>query len=198
MALTGGIGSGKSAAGSGFEELGIPVIDSDAIAHQITAPNGQAIPEIVKTFGADYLTPEGALDRAKMRSLVFDDPRSLKLLESITHPLIKLISEQTALRSLETNPPYIIFMIPLLFESQGWQGRFQKIVVVDCTIDHQIERVILRNNIHQDVIEKIIATQAPRAVRLQYADYVLNNNGSFDELKQQVINTHEQILRDLN
>ena len=198
VALTGGIGSGKSAAGSGFEELGIPVIDSDAIAHQITAPNGQAIPEIVKTFGADYLTPEGALDRAKMRSLVFDDPRSLKLLESITHPLIKLISEQTALRSLETNPPYIIFMIPLLFESQGWQGRFQKIVVVDCTIDHQIERVILRNNIHQDVIEKIIATQAPRAVRLQYADYVLNNNGSFDELKQQVINTHEQILRDLN
>ena len=133
-----------------------------------------------------------------MRSLVFDDPRSLKLLESITHPLIKLISEQTALRSLETNPPYIIFMIPLLFESQGWQGRFQKIVVVDCTIDHQIERVILRNNIHQDVIEKIIATQAPRAVRLQYADYVLNNNGSFDELKQQVINTHEQILRNLN
>ena len=198
VALTGGIGSGKSAAGSGFEELGIPVIDSDAIAHQITAPNGQAIPEIVKTFGADYLTPEGALDRAKMRSLVFDDPRSLKLLESITHPLIKLISEQTALRSLETNPPYIIFMIPLLFESQGWQGRFQKIVVVDCTIDHQIERVILRNNIHQDVIEKIIATQAPRAVRLQYADYVLNNNGSFDELKQQVINTHEQILRNLN
>jgi dephospho-CoA kinase len=198
VALTGGIGSGKSAAGSGFEKLGIPVIDSDAIAHQITAPNGRAIPEIVKTFGSNYLTPEGALDRAKMRSLVFDDPKSLRQLESITHPLIKLISEETALRSLESNPPYIIFMIPLLFESQGWQGRFQKIVVVDCTIDHQIQRVILRNNIQQDVIEKIIATQAPRALRLQYADYVLNNNGTLNELNEQVINVHEQILMNIN
>jgi dephospho-CoA kinase len=89
-------------------------------------------------------------------------------------------------------------MIPLLFESQGWQGRFQKIVVVDCTIDHQIQRVILRNNIQQDVIEKIIATQAPRALRLQYADYVLNNNGTLNELNEQVINVHEQILMNIN
>ena len=198
VALTGGIGSGKSAAGSGFEKLGVPVIDSDAIAHEITAPNGQAIPEIVKNFGSEYLTLEGALDRAKMRSLVFDNPQALKQLEGITHPLIKLLSEEKALHSLDKNPPYIIFMIPLLFESQGWQGRFQKIVVVDCSIDHQIQRVIARNNLQQEVIEKIIATQAPRAVRLQYADYVLNNNSSFEQLHLQVLNTHQKILSDLN
>jgi dephospho-CoA kinase len=198
VALTGGIGSGKSAAGSGFEKLGIPVIDSDAIAHQITAPNGQAIPNIQKTFGSEYLTQEGALDRAKMRSLVFNDPEALKKLEAITHPLIKSLSEEYAIRSLENNPPYIIFMIPLLFESQGWQNRFQKIVVVDCTIDNQIQRVILRNNIQQEVIEKIIATQAPRAVRLQYADHVLNNNGTLEELNEQVKSTHQMIIEKIN
>jgi dephospho-CoA kinase len=196
VALTGGIGSGKSAAGSGFEKLGIPVIDSDAIAHQITAPNGLAIPAITQTFGADYLTAEGALDRAKMRYLVFSDPHALKLLEAITHPLIKSISEEKASQALKTNPAYIIFMIPLLFESQGWQGRFQKIVVVDCSIDHQIQRVILRNNLQQEDIEKIIATQAPRAVRLQYADYVLNNNGTLDELQEQVNAIHTKIVRE--
>ena len=89
-------------------------------------------------------------------------------------------------------------MIPLLFESQGWQNRFQKIVVVDCTIDNQIQRVILRNNIQQEVIEKIIATQAPRAVRLQYADHVLNNNGTLEELNDQVISTHQKIIEKIN
>ena len=198
LALTGGIGSGKSAAGSGFEKLGIPVIDSDAIAHQITAPNGAAMPHILKTFGSEYLTQEGALDRAKMRSFVFNDAEALKKLEAITHPLIKSLSEEYAISCLDNNPPYIIFMIPLLFESQSWQNRFQKIVVVDCTIEHQIQRVILRNNIQQEVIEKIIASQAPRSVRLQYADHVLNNNGTLEELNEQVISIHKKILENIN
>jgi len=197
LVLTGGIGSGKSAAGLAFEKLGIPIIDSDAIAHAITAPGGLAIPLLVSTFGQDFITPEGALDRPKMRSLVFNDPASLKQLEAITHPLIRKLSEEAALDALATKPPYLIFMIPLLFESTGWQGRFNKIIVVDCTIDHQIQRVILRNKLQQEEIEKIIATQAPRVMRLQYADYVLENNKSLNDLHEQVLHTHQKILQDL-
>jgi dephospho-CoA kinase len=197
LVLTGGIGSGKSAAGLAFEKLGIPIIDSDAIAHAITAPGGAAIPQITSVFGQDFITPEGALDRPKMRSLVFNDPASLRQLEAITHPLIRELSEEAALDTLATKPPYLIFMIPLLFESTGWQGRFNKIIVVDCTIDHQIQRVILRNQLQQEEIEKIIATQAPRAMRLQYADYVLENNKSLNDLHEQVLHTHQKILQDL-
>jgi len=197
LALTGGIGSGKSAAGLAFEKFGIPVIDSDAIAHQITAPDGAAIPEIKSIFGSEFLTPEGALDRAKMRTLVFNEPQALKKLEAITHPLIRELSERAALQALENNPPYIIFMIPLLFESTGWQGRFNKIVVVDCSVDLQIKRVALRNQLQQELIEKIIATQTPRAMRLQYADYVIENNGTLSELEEKVSNTHLQILKNI-
>ena len=197
LALTGGIGSGKSAAGIAFEKFEIPVIDSDAIAHQITAPHGAAIDKIKSTFGPEYLTQEGALDRAKMRTLVFNNPQALKKLEGITHPLIRELSESAALQALENNPPYIIFMIPLLFESTGWQGRFNKIVVVDCSIDLQIKRVALRNQLQHEMIEKIIATQTPRAMRLQYADYVIENNGTLNELEEQVSNTHLQILKNI-
>jgi dephospho-CoA kinase len=198
LALTGGIGSGKSAAADAFEKLGIPVIDSDAIAHQITAPAGLAIEAIKNTFGADFINAEGALDRAKMRALVFNQPAALKQLEAITHPLIRELSEAVALEALDQDPPFLIFMIPLLFESVGWQDRFHKIIVVDCSIDLQIQRVILRNQLQQELIEKIIANQAPRALRLQYADYVLENNGSLDELTQQVRAVHESILNNLH
>jgi dephospho-CoA kinase len=198
LALTGGIGSGKSAAAGAFEKLGIPVIDSDAIAHQITAPAGIAIDAIKNTFGADFINAQGALDRAKMRTLVFNQPAALKQLEAITHPMIKELSEAAALKALDQNPPFLIFMIPLLFESVGWQDRFHKIIVVDCSIDLQIQRVILRNQLQQELIEKIIANQAPRALRLQYADYVLENNSSLDELTQQVQVVYEKILKDLH
>jgi dephospho-CoA kinase len=198
LALTGGIGSGKSAAAGAFEKLGIPVIDSDAIAHQITAPAGIAIDAIKNTFGADFINAQGALDRAKMRALVFNQPAALKQLEAITHPMIKELSEAAALKALDQNPPFLIFMIPLLFESVGWQDRFHKIIVVDCSIDLQIQRVILRNQLQQELIEKIIANQAPRALRLQYADYVLENNSSLDELTQQVQVVYKKILKDLH
>jgi len=197
LALTGGIGSGKSAAAIAFEKFGIPVIDSDAIAHQITAPHGAAIDAIKSTFGSEYLTQEGALDRAKMRALVFNDPQALKKLEAITHPLIRELSEQAALQALEKNPPYLIFMIPLLFESTGWQDRFNKIIVIDCSVDLQIKRVALRNQLQHEMIEKIIATQTPRAMRLQYADYVIENNGTLSELEEQVSYTHLQILKNI-
>jgi dephospho-CoA kinase len=197
LALTGGIGSGKSAAAKAFEDLGIPIIDSDAIAHQITGSNGAAIDSIRAAFGTDLITPDGAMDRAKMRNTVFNNPEALKTLESITHPLIHEIGEGLAQEAVLKNPPYILFMIPLLFESTGWENRFEKIIVVDCSIDLQIDRVIKRNHLQKELIEKIIATQAPRLMRVQYADFVIRNEGSLEELTLEVLRTHQKIMEAL-
>jgi dephospho-CoA kinase len=197
LALTGGIGSGKSAAGDSFENLGIPVIDSDAIAHEITSPGGAAIDAIRQVFGAEFINSEGAMDRSKMRERVFNHPEALQDLEAITHPLIRIISEDRARESLNNCPPYILFMIPLLFESNAWQNRFKKIVVVDCSVQTQIERVMQRNHLAQELIEKIIATQVPRAFRLQNADYVIHNEGSLKDLENEVTLTHLKIIQAL-
>ena len=194
IALTGGIGSGKSAAAMEFENLGIPIIDSDALAHAVTSPGGAGIAPIKIEFGDEFITSSGALDRPKMREHVFNYPAALAKLEAITHPLIRQASDLEARKALEKNPPYLIFMIPLLFESSGWQERFAKIVVVDCSVDTQIARVIKRNHLQQELIEKIIATQAPRAMRLQYADYVLQNEGPMEDLHSQVQEVHQHIL----
>jgi dephospho-CoA kinase len=194
IALTGGIGSGKSAAAKEFESLGVPIIDSDAIAHLITSPGGAGIAAIQVEFGDAFITQDGALDRPKMREHVFNDPSALGKLEAITHPLIRQASDLAANKALEKHPAYIIFMIPLLFESSGWQTRFAKTVVVDCSVDTQITRVVKRNHLQKELIEKIIATQAPRAMRLQYADYVLKNDGALEDLQAQVQEVHLQIL----
>lgn len=198
VALTGGIGSGKSAAAKEFEKLGVPIIDSDAIAHLITAPNGAAIPQITQLFGKEYLNEDGSLNRAKMRALVFNNPESLKILESITHPLIRLAAENAAIEASETKPPYLIFMIPLLFESNHWQGKYQKIVVVDCPKEEQIRRVQERNGLDITEIQKIIQAQAPREVRLKYADFVIDNSSSWEHLKDQVSKTHLLILKSIS
>lgn len=194
IALTGGIGSGKSAAASEFEKLGAAVIDSDALAHQITAPNGDAIPHIVEVFGKDYLDEHGALNRAKMRELVFGNKEALKKLESITHPLIKKAGEKAANEAKEKNPSYLIFMIPLLFESNRWQGRFNKIIAVDCSVEQQIERVKARNNLSQETIQKIINAQVSREIRNSNADLIIRNNSSWDNLIEQVHRSHQLLM----
>ena len=194
IALTGGIGSGKSAAASEFEKLGAAIIDSDALAHQITAPNGTAIPQIIEIFGADYLDETGALNRSKMRDLVFDNKEALKKLESITHPLIRKAGEDAANLARAQNPHYLIFMIPLLFESNRWRGRFNKIIAVDCTVEQQIERVIARNNLTQEAVLKIINAQVSRDVRNSNADFVIQNTSSWDNLIEQVHQSHTQLM----
>lgn len=198
IALTGGIGSGKSAAATEFEKLGAAVIDSDALAHQITAPNGAAIPQIIEVFGSDYLDEHGALNRNKMRELVFDDKVALKKLESITHPLIKQAGEKAANSARANNPSYLIFMIPLLFESNRWQGRFNKIIAVDCTIEQQVERVKARNNLSEEAVMKIINAQVTRDVRNSNADYIIQNTSSWENLVEQVNQSHQQLMRQIN
>jgi dephospho-CoA kinase len=198
IALTGGIGSGKSAAAQQFEKYGIPVIDSDAIAHNITAPHGEGIPEILQTFGSEYINDDGSLNRSKMRALVFNNPEALRKLERITHPLIRASGEKAALEAAQNNPPYILFMIPLLFESNSWQGKYQKIVVVDCSVEEQIRRVELRNGLDRSEIEKIIKAQVPRDTRLSNADYIIDNSGSMEHLIEQVELTHRLIIKFLS
>lgn len=194
VALTGGIGSGKSAAAHEFEKLGVQVIDSDALAHQITAPNGSAIPLIIESFGHEYIDASGALNRAKMRDLVFNDATALKKLEAITHPLIRESSDKAALAASSKNPPYLIFMIPLLFESNRWEGRYKKIISVDCPIEQQIERVMARNHLEKSEIQKIIAAQVSREKRNSNADFIIDNSGSWDELRFQVVKIHQKII----
>lgn len=194
VALTGGIGSGKSAAAREFERLGIPVIDSDAIAHQITGPNGIAIPKIKEVFGIEFINHDGSLNRAKMRALVFDHPPEKIKLEKITHPLIRQEGERAALIALDSNPAYLIFMIPLLFESDQWRNKYDQIVVVDCPESLQIDRVIQRNGLAKNEIEKIIASQTPRTERLAHANLVIDNSASMNELAKQVHITHKKIL----
>ncbi|HEY5291272.1 MAG TPA: dephospho-CoA kinase, partial [Burkholderiales bacterium] len=166
VGLTGGIGSGKSAAAQVFEELGATVIDTDAIAHALTAPGGAAIAPIRAAFGADYLTPEGALARTRMRELVFADAAKKRLLESILHPMIRARTSELAQAARSA---YVILMVPLLIESGDYRRRCQRILVVDCPEELQVARVMARSGLDAEQVRAIMAAQVGRAARLAAA-----------------------------
>lgn len=202
VGLTGGIGSGKSEVANFLGKLGVAIIDTDAISHQITASSGLAIPAIRQQFGEQMIAPDGSLDRHKMRTLIFDNPSSKLALENITHPLIRKITEDQASAALQQNPPYIVFVVPLLLESGNWLGQTPKkidyVVVVDSTEDEQLSRVQSRSNMDQLSIEKIIATQAKREDRLAAADYIIKNDGSLPELEKKTAQLHESLVHRKN
>lgn len=195
IGLTGGIGSGKSAVSNALATLGAGIVDTDLIAHQITAPNGAAIPLIQKQFGADYIDSNGALDRTKMRALVFTKPEARKSLEAITHPLIRIETVQQAKKLLQQNVPYIVFVVPLLVESGNWRQVLDYLVVVDCPEEIQIKRVMHRSNLSRDDVEKILNVQASRKARLECADFVVENQGSLQHLEAEVLDLHQKILQ---
>ncbi len=172
IGLTGGIGSGKTVVAERFASHGIAVIDTDAIAHRITAANGVAMPLIEAQFGRSFLTPDGALDRARMRALVFGDGIAKKKLEAITHPLIRTESEG---KIQAATGPYLILVVPLLIESGNWGRRVDRVLVVDCPETTQIERVMRRNGFAREQVEAIMAQQATRIQRLAAADDVIEN-----------------------
>lgn len=172
IGLTGGIGSGKTVVADRFAGHGIAVIDTDALAHSITAANGIAMPLIAAQFGPSFLTAEGALDRAKMRALVFSDAVAKKKLEAITHPLIRAESERAIQAA---TGPYLILVVPLLIESGSWTQRVDRVLVVDCPENLQIERVIRRNGFPREQVEAIMAQQATRSQRLAAADDLIDN-----------------------
>lgn len=191
VGLTGGIGSGKSAVGRLFEDRGIAVIDTDAIAHQLTTPGGAAMPAIRAAFGDAVATPDGALDRAAMRAIVFADPPARKRLEGILHPLIREESER---RLAGADSPYAILMVPLLVESGSYRERVSRVAVVDCDVETQIARVMQRNGLARAEVERILAAQATRAQRLEAADDVIDNDGALAALDPQIARLHETYL----
>ncbi|MDP2826048.1 MAG: dephospho-CoA kinase [Sulfuritalea sp.] len=195
VGLTGGIGSGKSAVAHLFAERGIAVIDTDAIAHALTAPGGAAMPAIRAEFGDGVANGDGALARAAMRAIVFADPSARKRLEAILHPMIRSESERRLLASsTHTGSPYAILMVPLLIESGDYRKRVDRVAVVDCAETTQIARVMSRNGLATDEIERILAAQATRAERLAAADDVIDNDGALAALLPQIERLHLHYL----
>ena len=192
VGLTGGIGSGKSAAADAFAALGVSVVDTDAIAHELTAPGGVAMPGLVAAFGAEVAAVDGALDRARMRRLVFADPAARERLEAILHPLIRTLSAERCRLALS---PYVILAVPLLVESGTYRERCDRIVAVDCPEGLQICRVMARNGLAEAEVRAIMATQASRGERLAVADDVITNDHDLANLEKQVGELHRKYLQ---
>lgn len=192
VGLTGGIGSGKSAAAAMFAELGASVVDTDAIAHMLTRPHGAAIGPIRAAFGEQVIAPDGALDRAAMRRLAFSEPQAKRRLEQILHPMIRDDCERQ-IRGAEG--PYVILVVPLLVESGAYRERVDRVVVVDCPEQLQVERVGARSGLPADEVRAIMEAQASRSERLAVADDVINNGGSLSDLRPQVERLHASYLR---
>lgn len=191
VGLTGGIGCGKSTVADLFAGLGATIVDTDAIAHSLTAPHGAAMPAILAEFGPDFATPEGALDRARMRSLVFTDAGARGRLEAILHPRIR---DATAAAAAIATGPYVIFAVPLLIESGSWSERVSRVLAVDCSEDTQVARVMQRSGLSADQVRAIMATQVTRAQRLAAADDVIDNDDGLEALLPQVTRLHERYL----
>jgi dephospho-CoA kinase len=191
VGLTGGIGSGKSAAASLFGKLGAAIVDTDEISHQLTAPGGDALPELKRQFGTASISASGGLDRAHMRDLVFRDAAARKKLEAILHPLIR---ERTRVGIATARAPYVIVVVPLLFETGAYLDIVKRVVVVDCDEDMQVRRVVARSGIAADEVRRIMAAQLPRAERVKRANDVLDNNGDLEALKPQVARLHDRYL----
>ncbi|MGH8807502.1 MAG: dephospho-CoA kinase [Noviherbaspirillum sp.] len=187
IGLTGGIGSGKTTVADMFAARGAAVIDTDRIAHQLTAPGGAAIPEIRAQFGAAFVTDEGAMDRARMRAHVFAEPSEKARLEAILHPLIRTETERAA---EQAQGAYVVFVVPLLVESGSWRERVSRVLVVDCEEQTQVRRVMSRSGLPEPQVRAIMAAQVPRRQRLDAADDVISNEGNTDDLVPQVERLH--------
>ncbi|GLS03689.1 dephospho-CoA kinase [Chitiniphilus shinanonensis] len=193
VGLTGGIGSGKSTVAALFAQLGVPVVDTDLIAHQLSIPPSPALEDVAAVFGKEYLGSDGALDRARMRERIFEDPAARIRLDAIFHPRIRKAA-QTELASL-SDGPYALLVVPLLFEADGFRGLVDRSLVVNCTQEQQLARILQRSGINRSLAERIILSQLPPAKRLALADDILENNGSLSELQRQVEACHDRYLK---
>jgi dephospho-CoA kinase len=191
VGLTGGIGCGKSTVADLFAALGATIVDTDVIAHALTAPQGAAMPAIVAEFGPDFAQPDGALDRARMRTLVFSDATARARLEAILHPRIRAATEAAGKAATGA---YVIYVVPLLIESGSWRERVTRVLAIDCSEDTQVARVMQRSHLSADEVRAIMATQVTRARRLAEADDVVDNDTGLEALRAQVQALHERYL----
>ena len=192
VGLTGGIGSGKSAAAEEFARLGATVVDTDAIAHELTGAGGAAVSEIARLFGRAFVDSSGAMNRKRMRDLVFSDAEEKARLEALLHPMIRAESER---RIASAAGPYVVLVVPLLVESPGYRARLGRVLVVDCPEALQISRVRQRSGLPEAEVRRIIASQIQRERRLAAADDVIDNSGTIAALQQRVRELHENYLR---
>ena len=187
LGLTGGIGSGKSTVAGMLAERGAAIIDADAISRATTAAGGSAMDAVRAQFGPEFIAADGGLDRARMRDLVFKDPTARQRLEAIVHPLVAIETERQAQAAVEQGKRWLVFDVPLLAESARWQGRVDKVLVIDCNPETQVQRVVARNGLSAEEVRRIIAAQTSRDKRLAIADWVIVNDGlSLEALREKV------------
>ena len=191
VGLTGGIGSGKSAAADEFGRLGAAVVDTDVIAHELTGKGGAALAGIERVFGKDFISGD-SLDRKRMRDLVFADPAAKRALEELLHPMIR---DESARRIAAARAPYVVHVVPLLVESTDYRRRVDRVLVVDAPEETQVARVRERSRLPEEEVRAIMRTQVSRAERLAAADDVIDNGGSRDALRNQVAALHQKYLQ---
>jgi dephospho-CoA kinase len=196
IGLTGGIGSGKSLASSIFEDLGVPIIDLDMIAKKISQKNEEGYKEIVKKFGSFYLDQSKNIDRKKLQADVFSKPQYKKMLEEILHPLI--YKEFLTRIKANNNKIYIIVVIPLLFETTTYQKIINESLLIDCSEELQLKRIIKRDGVTNELAKKIMGAQMTRNKKINEADTIIENNGSKNILKTNILYYHKNILEKLN
>jgi len=190
IGLTGGIGSGKSAAANFFHSEGVTVLDADQLAREVIEQNTPGFQSIVDYFGSDIIGEDGSIDRAKLRQEIFDDKEKKKTIESITHPLVRdLMAERIA----ASTSPYSIIMVPLIFETNS-MSTYNRILVIDCDTKLQLERATLRDNNSSEQIQKILDSQCSRTERLSIANDVIPNNDTLENLKTRSLAMHKFYL----
>jgi dephospho-CoA kinase len=193
VGLTGGIGSGKSTVAAMFTRLGGGLVDTDEIAHRLTAPDGAALPLLTEAFGNGILTPEGALNRAALRQLAFADPQVRRRLESILHPMIRARADAEILAS---SAPYVLLAVPLFLETGGREAyAIDRLLVVDCPEHMQLARVMARSALSKAEAAAILATQTDRKTRLLAADDIIDNRDKPEDLLPIVENLHHAYLQ---
>ena len=196
VALTGGIGSGKSEAARQFAQLGVPVVDTDVIAHELTAAGSPMLSEIERMFGTEVLNDDGSLNRGRLRAHVLNNPAERIRLEGLLHPAIydralELIKDNES----KLQPQYQILVIPLLFENKRYHSVIDEILVIDCDENIQISRAMARSKLSAEEVKAMMAAQTSREVRLNGANEVIVNNSSLAELTEKVNKLHNKLIR---
>jgi dephospho-CoA kinase len=196
VALTGGIGSGKSEAARQFAQLGVPVVDTDVIAHELTAAGSPMLSEIERMFGTEVLNDDGSLNRGRLRAHVLNNPAERLRLEGLLHPAIyDRVLELIKGNESKLQPQYQVLVIPLLFENKRYHSVIDEILVIDCDENIQISRAMARSKLSAEEVKAMMAAQTSREVRLNGANEVIENNGSLAELTEKVNKLHNKLIR---